>query len=103
MVEWQARAAHGWDHDTWHGGKFIAAWADAPVYAAFAQSFALTGLADGWRAMQARLNLFHQLARDLARRQGFDYPLALEQRILDCVRDTYNAGGKSGFDGQAET
>jgi hypothetical protein len=28
LLEWHARATHGWDYDTWHNGRFLEKWAD---------------------------------------------------------------------------
>jgi len=33
MIEWHANVVHGAEYDTWHGGKFVAEWADADVVA----------------------------------------------------------------------
>lgn len=85
MLEWQAHAEHGWDHDTWHAGKFIAEWAGPDEYAALREVFAHFDLEDGWRAMHARLALFHRLARDTAARLGFPYPTEMEEKISACV------------------
>lgn len=93
MVEWTARAAHGWQHDTWHAGKFIAEWADPLVYTALRRVWAQFDEGDGWRAMQARLDLFHRLARELSGVLGFSYPAALEGQIIDCVRRLQGSAG----------
>jgi len=92
MVEWRTRAVHGWDTDTWHGGKFIAGWAGADVYAGLRKVFAHLDPVDGWRAMRARLDLLHRLAREVAARLGFDYPAALEAQIVACVDDLHTSG-----------
>jgi aminoglycoside 6-adenylyltransferase len=98
MVEWHARAVHGWDVDTWHGGKFIAEWADAGVYADLRRVFAHFDTDDGWQAMQARLDLFARLAREVAARVGCDYPAALEAQIAAYVDELYQ--GRRGSPGQ---
>jgi len=85
MVEWHAHIVHGWDHDTWHGGKFLSEWADPEVYADLRETFAHLNTADGWRAMQARLALFHRLAREVATRLGYAYPNELEGHIAGYV------------------
>ena len=40
---------------------------------------------DGWQALQARLVLFHRLAREVATRWGLEYPAALEAWIAACI------------------
>jgi len=85
MVEWHARTVHGWDYDTWHGGKFVAEWAGPEVYDDLRQTFAHLDEADGWRAMQARLARFHRLAREVSTRLGYAYPDELEVQIAGYV------------------
>jgi aminoglycoside 6-adenylyltransferase len=87
MVEWHARAVHGWDYDTWHGGKFIAEWAGANAYADLRRVFAHLDQDDGWQALQARLALFERLAQEVAARTGLDYPAALAAEIGAYVTD----------------
>jgi len=87
MVEWHARAVHGWDYDTWHGGKFIAEWAGADVYADLRKVFAHLDKDDGWQALQARLDLFNRLAQEVAERSELDYPAALAGQIGTYVTD----------------
>lgn len=85
MAEWHARAVHGGDYDTWHGGKFIAEWADADVFADLRRTFAHLDTLDGWQALQARLDVFHRLAQDVAAQYGLPYPTDLAAQIGDCV------------------
>ncbi len=85
MIEWHARAIHGEEYDTWHGGKFIAEWADADVFADLRRTFTRLDTLDGWQALQARLALFHRLAREAAARWGLEYPAALAAWIAACV------------------
>ena len=86
MVEWQAHALHGWDYDTWHAGKFIAEWADDEVITALKKVWAHLDGEDGWRALNARMDLFQCLAHDVARRLGYAYPADVEFQILSGVR-----------------
>ena len=87
MVEWQARATHGWDYDTWHAGKFIAEWADPEIYTALQYVFAHLESADSWRALQTRLSLMHDTAMKLATAMEYSYPFALEQNISKCIQE----------------
>ena len=91
IIEWQARAAHGWDYDTWHAGKFIVEWADPEVYTTLQGVFARMQADDGWRALQVRLDLFHQIARKLAQALEYPYPAVLEQNIITCIREIKGA------------
>jgi aminoglycoside 6-adenylyltransferase len=81
MTEWRARAVHGGEYDTWHGGKFIAEWAGADVYADLRRTFAHLDRQDSWQALQARLEVFHRLAQDVATQYGLPYPTELAAQI----------------------
>jgi aminoglycoside 6-adenylyltransferase len=85
VVEWRARTTRGWDYDTWHDGKFIAEWAGPEVYDGLRETFAHLDAADGWRAVRARLALFHRLAREVSARLGYTYPDELEAHIAGYV------------------
>ncbi len=92
MIEWHARAVHGAEYDTWHGGKFVAEWADADVVAELHYVFARLDRDDGWQTLQTRLALFHRLAREAAMRWGLDYPAALEAQIIACIEGLRQEG-----------
>ncbi|HEX8684496.1 MAG TPA: aminoglycoside 6-adenylyltransferase, partial [Ardenticatenaceae bacterium] len=51
VMEWHARATRGWEHDTWHSGRFLPEWADAETWAALQHSFAHFDAEDSWRAL----------------------------------------------------
>jgi aminoglycoside 6-adenylyltransferase len=91
MVEWHARALHGWDYDTWHAGKFIAEWAEPDVYADLRRIFAHLDALDSEQALQIRLNLFHRLARQVAARLRLDYPARQEVQIVACIENLHRA------------
>jgi aminoglycoside 6-adenylyltransferase len=59
VIEWHAQAQHGWDYDTWHGGRFMAEWASAPVYAALRKTFARFDHDDGFVSPVGKGNRGH--------------------------------------------
>jgi aminoglycoside 6-adenylyltransferase len=87
MVEWQARAVHGWDFDTWHAGKFIAEWADPQTFTALQGVFAHMQSDDSWRALQSRMSLMNDTAQKLAAALDYSYPLVLEKQISKCIQE----------------
>ncbi len=91
MAEWHARAVHGGEYDTWHGGKFIAEWADADVYTELRRTFAHLDRQDSWQALQARLEVFHRLAQAVAAQYGLPYPTELKAQM-----DAYVTGLRRG-------
>jgi aminoglycoside 6-adenylyltransferase len=90
VIEWQTRAIHGWDYDTWHAGKFIAEWADPFMYSGLQHVFSHLDVNDGWKTMQVRMDLMYAAARQLAETLGYSYPGDLEKHISDCVQGIRN-------------
>ena len=73
VIEWQADlAAARADH--WFDGRFLEQWAEASTVAALRDSFAHYDPADVARALEATMDLFRQLANDLAVRLELPYP-----------------------------
>jgi len=74
MIEWHARAAKGWDTDTWMYGRFMDEWADPRAVAALKHAFAHYNEGDVWRALEATMGLFRWLAAETAKALGCAYP-----------------------------
>lgn len=103
FVEWQARAVHGPDYDTWYGGRFLHEWAEPSLLAALPTTFALYEKDDLWRALRATMALFQRLATDVAARWGLPYPAQASERIaarLDEVAPSQ--GGAMRYQGPQE-
>ena len=87
MMEWHARAMHGWDdHDTWHNGKFLAEWTDVETWQALHEAWGCFAAADSWRALFATMNLFRRLATEAAARLDNAYPALLDERVTQFVQ-----------------
>jgi aminoglycoside 6-adenylyltransferase len=74
MLEWQAQALHGSDHDTWIRGRFLEEWADPQTVTQLKQCFAHYDPADIWNALFATMDVFSRVARQTASAWGFPYP-----------------------------
>jgi aminoglycoside 6-adenylyltransferase len=85
MLEWHARATHGWDYDTWHDGRFLEQWADPRAVQGLRQAFAHYDEDDVGRALLATMDLFRWLATETARQLGYPYPAAAEERVTELV------------------
>jgi aminoglycoside 6-adenylyltransferase len=92
MMEWHARATHGWDYDTWHGGRFVERWADPRAVTGLRTAFAHYDEADVARALRATMDLFRWLAVETADRLGYPYPATADERTTELV-GTLLAGG----------
>jgi aminoglycoside 6-adenylyltransferase len=85
MIEWHARSERGWDHDTWHGGRFLEEWADPGVLDSLREAFARYDEADVRRALLATMDLFRRIGRENASRLGCAYPEEADQRVTAWV------------------
>lgn len=95
MIEWHARAAHGWDYDTWHAGKFLREWTDLQTREALPGIFGHWDAPDSWRALWATVDLFRRLATETADRLGYAYPARLDEQVTRCVKGWYERDGGS--------
>ena len=82
MIEWQA-ATRG---DVWYDGRFLSEWADRAVLAALPDTFALYQAADLQRALLATLDLYRQLAQDVAAQFGFTYPVDTDRFVVEHIQ-----------------
>ena len=85
MIEWHARSAHGWETDTWHGGRFLEEWADRRVLEAIGKTFARHDREEMSRSLLATMDLFRWLATETANRLGYPYPTAIDECITELV------------------
>jgi aminoglycoside 6-adenylyltransferase len=87
MIEWHARSERGWDHDTWHGGRFLEEWADPGALDGLRQAFAYYEEASVRRALLATMGLFSRVGRETAARLDCAYPEEADQRVTAWVVD----------------
>ncbi len=85
MIEWHARSERGWDHDTWHGGRFLEEWADPGALDDLREAFGYYEEADVRRALLVTMNLFRRIGRKTAARLGCAYPEEADQRVTAWV------------------
>ncbi len=81
MLEWHARAVHGPAHDVWYDGRYLAEWADPHALAALPRAFAGFDAESLWQALFETLSLYRRLGNEVARRLGYAYPAAADERI----------------------
>ena len=81
MLEWQARAVHGPAHDVWYDGRYLAEWADPRALAALPRTFAGFDAESLWQALFETLSLYRRSGNEVARRPGYAYPAAADERI----------------------
>lgn len=85
MLEWHARATHGWEYDTWHDGHFLSQWTDPQTWDELQGTFGRFDAADSWQALLTTMSLFRRLATETALHLGYRYPTALDERTTQLV------------------
>ena len=89
MIVWHARCEHGWSYETHHLGMRMREWVAPDVWDRLHSSFGGFESADGWRALDGTLDLFGDLAREVADRLGLRYPQDVERNLrghIDTLR-----------------
>jgi aminoglycoside 6-adenylyltransferase len=89
MMEWNAQAVHGWDYDTWYGGKYLLDWIDPQSKRSLEHVFGNFDSTDSWRALFATIDLFRRLARETAQILEYAYPGVLDERVTRYVEMLY--------------
>lgn len=82
MLEWHAKAIHGWDHDTRHQGKEMHEWVDPEAWTVLQNCFGRFDAADSWRALETTVVLFRRVAQETAGRLDYTYPREVDQNIM---------------------
>ncbi|CAG0931118.1 Aminoglycoside 6-adenylyltransferase [Thermoflexales bacterium] len=85
VLEWQA-AVQPERCDIWYDGRFLDEWADWQALAALPQTFAAYQAEDLQRALFATLDLFGQIAKELAARTRLVYPIEDERYLNQLVQ-----------------
>lgn len=81
MTEWQARATHGKDYDTWFRGRFLENWADPKVIAGLKNAYGHYDRNDASKALTGSLKLFRQTATTAAKKLTLQYPTEADKKI----------------------
>lgn len=89
MLEWHARAVHGWDYDTWHSGHFLSEWTDSQTWNELHSAFGQFDAAGSWQALLTTMNLFRRLATETALRLSYPYPTAVDEHVARLVNTLY--------------
>ena len=86
LMEWQACAVYGEEHDTWRNGRFLHEWATPRASAKLPHTFGGYDKDDLWRALLETMELACDLARETAAIWQYDYPAESEQQIMAWIR-----------------
>jgi aminoglycoside 6-adenylyltransferase len=95
ILQWHARATHGWDCDTWHMGRFMEHWADPRALKEMHDVFARFDEADSWRALLATMDLFRWLAIETSEQLGYRYPTFADERATELVGNLFSGSSRT--------
>jgi aminoglycoside 6-adenylyltransferase len=86
MMEWHAKAKHGWKYDTWFRGRFLEQWTDQQVLEELKSTFTHYDKQDTGKALMAALGLFCRMATEVAEKLSCHYPEEEDRRIIDWLQ-----------------
>jgi aminoglycoside 6-adenylyltransferase len=92
MIERLAVLSGGEAVDTWHNGRFLERWADRSVVERLQGSFTDYDRAALTAALHHQMELYHDVASQVAARHGLSYPAEEVQAIRDWVQATDGGG-----------
>lgn len=86
MLEWHARASSDKPVNTWLLGKRIREWTGRETYAAIEEIWRAWDVAALWGSLQAQLNLFARIARELGEALDYDLDIIPQDQIEAYIR-----------------
>jgi len=86
MLEWRMEIDHDWSAKTGSLGKGLKKRLPAAIWAQLESSYAGAGLAENWAALFKTIDLFRQVAIEVATHLGYRYPHALDQGVVQYVQ-----------------
>jgi len=90
IIECHAHIIHGLDYDTWHRGRFIEEWAEPWVIEELSLCFSRYHKEDIKNALFATMDLFRTIAREVAEKLGYKYPLKADEYTTRWVKTALN-------------
>jgi len=85
IIEIHAKSKHGAEYDTWYGGRFLEEWADARIIDELSNCFAQYNVESIKNALLASMSLFRSLAIEISIKQGYRYPVSVDEYTFECV------------------
>ena len=92
IIEWYIAARNDWSVTTGYCGRLFKRYIDPETWAELEATFADADLENNWQAFFNLLELFRKLAAYVARDLGYDYPQALDRRIMAYCRRVRELG-----------
>ncbi|QDR80994.1 aminoglycoside 6-adenylyltransferase [Sporomusa termitida] len=86
MIEQYEHVKHGQSYNTWYSGRFIDSWVDADIKDRLCKTFAHYENADMISSLFETMDLFRNLAIQVAEGYGFEYPSHADEYATNWVR-----------------
>lgn len=83
MIEWHTLAHKGWSTDIWFNGRFLEEWTDPKIVRRLHDTFAHYNYEDVKKALFGTGNLFVEIARETARKLGYDDTISQAQPVFE--------------------
>lgn len=81
MLEWRVGVAHNWSVPTGSLGKGLKKQLPREIWLQLENSYAGANTGENWEALFRTITLFRQVAMEVGKSLGYEYPLALDQRV----------------------
>jgi len=81
MMEWREQARHQWGCNTHYLGKHMRDWIEPAIWQSLHATFAHFDSSDSWKALEATIRLFRQLATETALLLDYAYPETTDRGI----------------------
>ena len=93
MLEWLTGVNHNWSLPTGSLGKGLKKKLPPEVWSQLEASYAGADTADNWEALFRTMGLYRQVAMEVGKGLGYDYPLDLDARVTAFVKDMQRREG----------
>ncbi len=87
MLEWLMGLHHNWSLPTGSLGKGLKKKLPSKIWSQLEASYAGADTADNWESLFRTMALFRQVAMEVGKGLGYDYPLDLDERVTAFVKD----------------
>ncbi len=96
MLEWQIETGRDWSWQPGDYGRGLKEHLAPRILQELEETYVGAGVEDNWRALFATIELYRQVATDVAGRLGFEYPAELHERALRYLQRVRNLDQKAG-------
>lgn len=79
LIECHAHALNGMDYDSWHSGRFLEEWAERWVIQKLSDCYAHYERNDIKNALLSTMDLFRQIAVEVADKLNYEYPTTADE------------------------